>query len=133
MEDATSRTNWDTAVDFLGHTTDTHKMTLDVTSERIKAVRTTKETDWPRDTQFASVQEVLSIAGTLWNLTCIMRAVKYFVWHLLRLTGLRDKASRQMRQKRQVRLGWESHSDFRLLEAGTRTQARGKCFERLFL
>lgn len=57
------------------------------------------------------MQEVLSLAGKLWNLTSVMRAGKYFVWHLLRLTGLHDRVSRKTRQRRQVRLGWEFHGD----------------------
>lgn len=57
------------------------------------------------------MQDVLSLAGKLWNLTSVMRAGKYFVWHLLRLTGLHDKASRKSRERRRVRLGWEFHSD----------------------
>lgn len=104
-------TDWNTKIDFLGHTIDTHKMTIATTRERIDAIRTTLAAEWPDTRQYASVQEVLSIAGKLWNLTYVMRAGKYFVWHLLRLTGLHDKASRQTRKKRQVRLGWEFHGD----------------------
>jgi len=64
-------TNWDTTVDFLGHTIDTHKMTIATTRERIDAIRTALSNDWPNTREYASVQEVLSIAGKLWNLTYV--------------------------------------------------------------
>jgi len=86
-------------------------MTIATTRERLDAIREALATEWPKSRKYASVQDVLSIAGKLWNLTYVMRAGKYFVWHLLRLTGLHDKASRQTREKRQVRLGWEFHGD----------------------
>lgn len=53
------------------HRIDTHMMTITTTRDRIECVINTKEAEWPRDGRFASVQEVLSIAGKLWNLAYV--------------------------------------------------------------
>ena len=57
-----------------------------------------------------SARDVLSVAGKLWNLTYVVRAGKYFVWRLLRLTGLHDASARE-NQNRMVELGREFHAD----------------------
>ena len=36
---------------------------------------------------------------------------RYFVWQLLRLTGLQTKGRKQSRQQRVVRVGWEFFGD----------------------
>ena len=62
------------------------------------------------DRRQAKVREVLSTAGKLWNLTCVVRGGRYFVWRLLRLTGLHD-SSGSNNQNRTVELGREFHAD----------------------
>ena len=52
----------------------------------------------------AKARDVLSMAGKLWNLTYVVRAGRYFVWRLLRLTGLHD-SSGSKNQKHTVQLG----------------------------
>ena len=49
------------------------------------------------------------MAGTLWNLTHVVRAGRYFVWRLLRLTVLRDE--RTPMNQHSVRLGRGFHTD----------------------
>ncbi|CAB1106825.1 unnamed protein product [Ectocarpus sp. CCAP 1310/34] len=79
-------TDWDTVIEALGYIIDTHAGRIATTPERISAIRNILETDWPHDRKKASVQEFLSIAGKLWNLTYVIRAGRYFVWQLLRLS-----------------------------------------------
>ena len=104
-------TDWDTVIDALGFSIDSHAGRIATTPERVEAIRTTLESDWPCDRKQASVQDVLSIAGKLWNLTYVIRAGRYFVWQLLRLTGLHTPASRQARTRKMVGLGREFHGD----------------------
>ena len=49
---------------------------------------------WPVSRRRASVRSVLIVVGMLWNLTYVVRAGRYFVWRLLRLTGLHDASAR---------------------------------------
>lgn len=104
-------TDWDSVIEALGYTIDTHEGRIATTPERVEAIRSTLESDWPSDRKQASVQDVLSIAGKLWNLTYVIRAGRYFVWQLLRLTGLHTPASRQARTRNMVGLGREFHGD----------------------
>ena len=82
-----------------------------VTEEKITAIRRTLEQEWPLTRKQASAQEVLSVAGKLWNLTYDVRACRYFVWQLLALTGLHKNARTKERSRRVVDLGWEFHND----------------------
>lgn len=50
------------------------------------------------------------MTGKLWNLTCVVRAGRYFVSRLLRLTGLKD--GRNPRTQHSVRLGRKFHANF---------------------
>ena len=75
-------TDWDTTVDLLGFTVNTHTLRISVTEEKIAAIRRTLEQEWPLTRKQASAQEVLSVAGKLWNLTYVVRAGRYFVWQL---------------------------------------------------
>ena len=81
-------TDWDTTVDLLGFTVKTHTVRITVTEGKISAIRLTLEQEWPLTRKQASAQEVLSVAGKLWNLTYVVRAGRYFVWQLLALTDL---------------------------------------------
>ena len=56
-------TNWDTTVDALGYTINTHTMRISITREKIAALRDLLEREWPSELAKASAQEVLSIAG----------------------------------------------------------------------
>ena len=50
---------------------------------------------WPVKGRQAKVREVLGMAGKWWNLTHVVRAGRYSVWRLLRLTGLQDSPGSQ--------------------------------------
>ena len=104
-------TNWNSTVDALGFTINTHTMRISVTKERIEAIRLLLELEWPRSKTHAGAQAVLSMAGKLWNLTYVVRAGRYFVWQLLRLTDLHKIAKSKQRTRRVVKLGWEFHND----------------------
>ena len=80
----------------------------------VEAIRELLERDWPCDRKEAKAQEVLSVAGKLWNLTFVVRAGRYFMWQLLSLTGLHMKGRTNPRTQRTVRLGWEFHGDMAL-------------------
>ena len=49
----------------------------------------------PLSRRGASVRDVLSVVGKLWDLTYVVRVGRYFVWRLLRLTGLHDACARE--------------------------------------
>ena len=58
-------TDWDTTVDLLGFTVNTHTLRISVTEEKIAAIRHTLEQEWPFTRKKASAQEVLSVTGKL--------------------------------------------------------------------
>ena len=101
--------DWNTTLEFLGFVINSHTLQISVPPEKARAIKTTLENDWPRDRHSATAQEVFSIAGKLWNLTYVVRAGKYFVWRLLRLTGLHSTRSKN--QSHSVELGREFHDD----------------------
>ena len=101
--------NWNTTLEFLGFFINSHTLTISVTEEKARAIKALLTDEWPRDRRHATAQEVFSVAGKLWNLTYIIKAGKYFVWRLLRLTGLHN-ASRK-NQNHIVKLGREFHDD----------------------
>ena len=104
-------TSWDTTVDALGYTINTHTMRILITQEKVAALRDLLERECPSERAEASAQEVLSIAGKLWNLTFAVRAGRYFVWQLLRLTGLHSSAAKSSRKTNIVQLGRDFHGD----------------------
>ena len=55
--------------------------------EKVDAIKTLLCKQWFLTRRQAKVRDVLSIAGKLGNLTYVVRAVRYFVWRLLLLTG----------------------------------------------
>ena len=59
------RTDWDTIVDLLGFTVNTHTLRKSVTEGKIAAIRLTLEQEWPLNPKQASAQEVLGVAGKL--------------------------------------------------------------------
>ena len=80
--------NWNTTLEFLGFVINSHTLDISVTIKKAQAIQTALVDDWPRCRRRATAQEVFSIAGKLWNLTYVIRAGKYFVWRLLRITDL---------------------------------------------
>ena len=58
-------TDWDTIVDLLGFTVNTHTLRTSVTEGKIAAIRLTLEQEWPLNPKQASAQEVLGVAGKL--------------------------------------------------------------------
>ena len=71
-------TDWDTTVDLLDFTVNTHTLRISVTEEKIAAIRLTLEQEWPLTRKQASAQEVLSVAGKLWNLTYVVKGGPVF-------------------------------------------------------
>ena len=105
-------TDWDTTVDLLGFTVNTHTLRISVTKEKIAAIRRTLEQEWLLTREQASAEEVLNVGGKLSNLTYVVRTGRYFVWQLLALTGLHKNARAKERTRRiVVDLGWEFHND----------------------
>ena len=86
-------------------------MRISTTLAKIKAIRELLEREWPCDRKEANAQEVLRVAGKLWDLTFVVRAGRHIVWQLLRLTGLHTISRTNPRTQRIVRLGWEFHGD----------------------
>ena len=82
-----------------------------VTEGKIATIRLTLEQEWPLTRKQTSAQEVLSVAGKLWNLTYVVRAGRYFVWQLLALTGLHKHFRTKERTRRVVDLGLEFYND----------------------
>ena len=82
---------------------------ISVTIKKAQAIQTALVDDWPRCRRQATAQEVFSIAGKLWNLTYVIRAGKYFVWRLLKITDLHTQTGKKT--SRSVELGREFHDD----------------------
>ena len=58
--------------------------------KKVDAIKRALREQWPVDHRQAKVGKVLSKAGNLCNLTYVVRAGRYLVWRLLRLSGLHD-------------------------------------------
>lgn len=101
--------DWDTKLEFLGFVINSHTLEISVTEKKAGAIKDALVDEWPRNRRRATAQEVFSIAGKLWNLTYVIRAGKYFVWRLLRLTGLHTSGGSN--QNHVVELGREFHDD----------------------
>ena len=103
--------DWNTTIDALGYTINTHTLQISVTQQKVEALRELLANSWPADRREARAQEVLSLAGKLWNMTFVVRAGRYFVWQLLRLTNLHTTEKRHKKVSRYVTLGPEFHGD----------------------
>ena len=103
-------TNWDSPIDELGFTINSHTMRISFPRDKANDMKRLLLDQWPVSRSPASGRDVLSVAGKLWNLTYVVRAGRYFVWRLLRLTGLHDASARK-NQNRTVELGREFHGD----------------------
>ena len=102
--------NWNTNLDFLGSVINSHTLEISVTTKKAQAIKMALVDDWPRCKRRVTAQEMFSFAGKLWNLTYVIRAGKYFVCRLLRLTDLHTRTGKN-RQSRSVELGREFHDD----------------------
>ena len=80
-----------------------------MTCEKTEAIKRLLVDHWPTIRRDAKARGVLSMAGKLWNLTYVVRAGRYFVWRLLRLTRLHDE--RGPKNQNVVGLGSEFHVD----------------------
>ena len=87
--------NWDTTSKVLGFVINSHTLEISVTTKKAQAIKTALVDDWPRCRRRATAQEVFSCAGKLWNLTYVIRAGKYFVWRLPRLTDLHTRTRKK--------------------------------------
>ena len=105
------RTDWNTTIDALGYFINSHAMRISLTREKTEAIARLLHDHWPSRRRRAKARDVLGMAGKVWNLTYVVRAGKYFVWRLLRLTGLHDE--RHPRNQNVVGLGSEFHADLR--------------------
>ena len=83
-------TDWHTTINALGFTIISHTMRISFPREKVDAIKRLQHEQCPVTRRQAKVREVLSMAGKLWNLTYVVRAGRYFVWRLLRLTRLHD-------------------------------------------
>ena len=77
-----------------------HVMRISVPREKIEAMKRLLFEQWPQSSREATARDVLSMAGKLWNLTYVVRAGRYFVWRLLRLTGLHNSGGSENRTVR---------------------------------
>ena len=57
-------------------------MRISLTREKNEAREKLLRNHWPTSRRQARARDVLSMAGKLWNLTCVVRAGRYFVWRL---------------------------------------------------
>ena len=57
-----------------------------------------------------TARDMINMAGKLWNLMYVVRAGRYFVWRLLRLTWLHNSGGSKI-QNHTVGLGTEFHAD----------------------
>ena len=104
-------TDWDTTIDALGFTINSYILRISCTREKTEVIkRLLLFEHWPASRRQAKAREVLSMESKLWNLTCVVRAGRYFVGRLLRLTGLHDLHD-QKHQNHMVSLGRECHAD----------------------
>lgn len=92
-------TDWDTKVDALGYTINAHTMRIPNTREKVEAIRNLLLREWESTRSHAGRQDVLKVAGELWNLTFVVRAGRYCVWQLLRLPGLLYTESRERKRE----------------------------------
>ena len=94
-------------IDVLGFTVSSHTMRISVPRENLQILLFEQ---WLQSRREATARDVLSMAGKLWKLTYVLRAGRYSVWRLLRLTGLHS-AGGSKKQNRTVGIGREFHAD----------------------
>ena len=102
--------DWDTSIDALGFIANSHTLRISCTREKAEAVKRLLFDHWPASRREVKAKEVLSMAGTLWNLTCVEKADRYVVWRLLRLTDLHDLQDKE-HQTHTMSLRRKFHAD----------------------
>ena len=103
--------NWDSTIDALGFTINSHTMRISFSRAKANDIKRLLLGQWPVVSKRASTIDVLSMAGKLWNLTYVVRAGRYFVWRLLRLTGLNNESASRQKQNRMIELGRAFRAD----------------------
>lgn len=61
-------------MEALEYTIDTYGGRIALIPDRVSAIRTMLDADWSSDKKRTSVQDIRSLAGKPWNLTCVIRA-----------------------------------------------------------
>ena len=103
-------TDWNTEIEALGLTVNSHTMRISVSREKIEALQQALQTEWPSTRRSATAREILSLVGKLWNITYALRPGKYFVWRTILLAGLHDPKAHD-NQHRMLGIGHEFHAD----------------------
>ena len=104
-----TNTDWDTTIDALSFTINSHTTQVSVPREKIEAIKSLSFEQWLQSRREATAREVLSMAAKLLNLTYVVRAGKYFVWRLLWLIGLHNSGGSK-NQNRTVGHGRDFHA-----------------------
>ena len=69
------RTDWDATIDALGFTINSHTMRISFPREKPDAIKRVVHYQWPASTSQAKAKDILSMAGKLWNLTCVVEGI----------------------------------------------------------
>ena len=85
-------------------------MRISFPRDKADAIKRLLLDQWPASRRQEKARDVLGMAGRLWNRTYVLQAGRYFVWRLLRLTGLHDSRGSK-KQNHTVELGREVHAD----------------------
>ena len=101
--------DWDTTIDAAGFTITSHTMEISFSREKSDAIKMLLFDQWLLSRNKAKARGVLCMAGKLWNLTYVVRAGRYFVWRLLRLTGFQSSPGSQ-NQNHTIQLGRQFHA-----------------------
>ena len=72
-------TDWDTRIDALGFTIDSHTLRISCTRDKTEAIKIALFDHWSESRRQAKAREVVIMAGKLWNLTYVVGAGRYFV------------------------------------------------------
>ena len=83
-------TDSDTTIDALGFIINSHTMKISFPRAKVDTSKGLLHELWSITRRQVKVREVLTMVGTLRNLTYVVPEGRYFVWRLLRLTLLND-------------------------------------------
>ncbi|CAM9799176.1 unnamed protein product, partial [Sphacelaria rigidula] len=108
-------TDWDTVMEVLGFSIDTQSMRMSIPQRKISEMQELFA-EWPQSRNTASVREVLSLAGKLRHFCNVVRAGKFFVWRLTKMTGLDHRRFEDFNAplrhgSRRVQIKAEFHAD----------------------
>ena len=68
-------TDLDATIDALGFTINSHTMRISFPREKPDAIKRVVHYQWPASTSQAKAKDILSMAGKLWNLTCVVEGI----------------------------------------------------------